>query len=295
LFDASEKSVVQLDGGAREDHVNTAGIESNKTPIQLGPGGHRSLLSGIAEVAAERMDSMRSSAKLIAAGLLACAASPLLAAEQPGGFTQARGLATVRAADRTDGLELARIDAKDPAAGRNRSAKAQKSELDHIIAFYNSAIKQDPKDDDAYFHRGLANFYAGSVTQALADLGKASKLDPKYPYYPLWIDIIDKRSNQESRLEDAMGQLDMDKWPAPVIHMFLGDATPAAVLEAANDPDPKTKRGQICEANFYSGELALQQGDKGEAARLFRLAAADCPAEFAEGPSAKSELEALNH
>lgn len=234
---------------------------------------------------------MRVSATLMAAGLLACTLTPLLAAENPYG---ASGATLGRAADLAGLQQLVRLDAKDPGTTRNHGGKDQsKSELDHIIAYYNTAIKLDPKDDDAYFHRGLANFYAGSVTQALADLAKASKLDPHYPYYPLWIDIIGKRSNQASRLQDSLDELDMGKWPAPVIQMFLGETTPAAVLEAANDPDPKTKRGQICEANFYSGELALRQGDKDAAARLFHLAAADCPSEFAEGPSAKSELDAL--
>jgi lipoprotein NlpI len=45
-----------------------------------------------------------------------------------------------------------------------------------------------------------------------------------------------------------------------------------AVLAAANDLDPETKKGQVCEANFYSGELALHRSAKDDAARLFRLA-----------------------
>ena len=113
---------------------------------------------------------------------------------------------------------------------------------------------------------------------------QASKIDPTYAYYALWIDIVDKRSNAESRLPQAIAHFDMTKWPAPVIHMFLGETTPQAVLAAADDRDATTKRGQLCEANFYSGELALQQGDKAEATRLFRLAAAGCPREFVEGP-----------
>jgi lipoprotein NlpI len=52
-------------------------------------------------------------------------------------------------------------------------------------------------------------------------------------------------------------------------------------------------KGQICEANFYSGELALQQSAKNEAIRLFRLAAADCPKTFEERLAAKAELRAL--
>ncbi len=75
--------------------------------------------------------------------------------------------------------------------------------------------------------------------------------------------------------------------------MFLGQMTPAAVRGAADDPDATKKKGQVCEANFYSGELALRQDAKDEAARLFRLAAADCPQDFDEWFAANAELKAL--
>ena len=38
-----------------------------------------------------------------------------------------------------------------------------------------------------------------------------------------------------------------------------------------------TKQRRVCEASFFSGELTLMQGTKENAARLFRLAAGDCP------------------
>jgi hypothetical protein len=44
----------------------------------------------------------------------------------------------------------------------------------------------------------------------------------------------------------------------------------------------------------YRGELALQQGAKAEAARLFRLAAADCPKSFIEYGAAIAELKGLD-
>jgi len=46
-------------------------------------------------------------------------------------------------------------------------------------------------------------------------------------------------------------------------------------------------------ANFFSGELALLEGAKDDATRLFRLAAADCPKIFAQWAAAKAELKAL--
>jgi lipoprotein NlpI len=127
----------------------------------------------------------------------------------------------------------------------------------------------------------------------MADLHQASELDPKDAYTALWLDIVDKRSNLPGRLQQATGQIDMTKWPAPVIHLFLGRLTPEAVLAAADDPDPATKKGRICEANVYAGELDLQQGKKDAAIALFRAAAADCPKGFLEYDAAVAELKAL--
>jgi lipoprotein NlpI len=219
---------------------------------------------------------MRFYVTAISAGLVAALASPAFA--DPGARS----------------IEMVRLDTKDPGAHNGVGTKEQaKSDLSQVITYYNAAIKHDPKDDDAYFHRGIANYYAGALPQALADLGQASKIDPEYPYYALWIDILDKRANAASRLPQTITHINMTKWPAPVIRLFLGETTPAAVLAAADDPDAKTKRGQVCEANFYLGQLALQQGAREDATRLFRLAAADCPREFVEGHTAEVELEAL--
>jgi lipoprotein NlpI len=189
--------------------------------------------------------------------------------------------------------ELARIDLKDPAPRSRGPKKQSTAELERIIAAYNAAITFDPKDDDAYFHRGIANYYAGSLPKALADMSKANELDPTYPYYAIWLDILGQRGNQPSPLAQARSQFDMNKWPAPLVSLYLGEATPEAVLAAAEDRDPATKQGQVCEANFYIGELALRQGAREEAVHRFRLAAQNCPGDFVEEPAAGAELRAL--
>jgi lipoprotein NlpI len=190
--------------------------------------------------------------------------------------------------------ELARIELQDPAPRSSRGAKNQSTaELARIIAAYNAAISFDPKDDDAYFHRAIANYYAGSLPKALADMSKAKELDPTYPYYAIWLDILGQRGNVPSPLAQATSQFDMSKWPAPLVSLYLGETTPEAVLAAAEDRDPATKQGQICEANFYIGELALRRGAKEEAAQRFRLAAQNCPGDFVEEPAAGAELRAL--
>lgn len=196
--------------------------------------------------------------------------------------------------------------AKDPSAGlvslvrleldnfrAERPSDRSNNDLERVIARYSETIMLDPKDDDAYFRRGIANFYAGSVPKALSDINRARDLDPNYPYYPLWLHIVAQRGRLPSRLAEAVAHIDMTKWPAPIIRLFLGQTTREAALAAAADPDAQKRREQLCEAHFYIGQIALQQSALDEAAQLFHLAADECPREFVEAPAASAELTVL--
>ena len=127
----------------------------------------------------------------------------------------------------------------------------------------------------------------------MADESQANAINPKFAYAALWLDIVGQRNNVPSNLPQAVSQIDMTAWPAPVIRMFLGQLTPAAALAAGDDPDANKKVGQVCEANFYSGKLALRTGGKDEATLLFKLASSGCPKSFTEYAAANAELKAL--
>ena len=191
--------------------------------------------------------------------------------------------------------EAIRLDPKFAQAYSSRGlAYYQKGDFDRAIANYGEAIRLDPKYAQAYFNRGVANLYAGRLPKALADLGQSSELNPKYAYAALWLHIVDTRNNLPSQLAEAAKQIDMTKWPAPLIRLFLGQMTPQALLATADDPDAKTKQRKVCEVNFYSAELALHRHAKDEATRLFRLAATNCPKSFTERAAAHAELRALD-
>ncbi len=189
---------------------------------------------------------------------------------------------------------MIRLDQTD--AGAHRHARVwhpTKTDVARALDQFSELIKQDPMDDDAYFRRGITYFYAGFPRRALADLQMASHLDPDYPYYPLWLDIVDRRAHQTSGLAEAASRMDMGTWPSPVIRLFLGQLSAGAVLSVARGSDTAKKKMQMCEANFYIGVLTLQQGAKDEAAHRFQRAAADCPLDFVEAPAARAELKAL--
>ena len=154
-------------------------------------------------------------------------------------------------------------------------------------------IRLDPKLPSAYLGLGLAYLYRGNLAKALAEVRQASELNPKDAYSALWVDIVGQRNNVPGHLWEAISKIDMTTWPAPLIRLFLGQMNPAEVIAAADDPDAAKKKGQICEANFFGGELALRNDAKDEARRLFLIAASDCPKNFIQWGAANEELKAL--
>jgi len=194
----------------------------------------------------------------------------------------------------TDCNEAIRLDPKLTVAYHNRgNAHRNKGDVGSANADYNKAIQLKPKFFQTYLARGLLGLDVGELPKAVADINQASALNPKDPYTALWLDIVNKRSKLPSRLAEATAQIDMTKWPAPVIRLYLGQMTPEAVLAAAADLDASKQKSQVCEANFFMGELALQQGRKDEATRLFRIADEGCPKDSFQLTAASAELKAL--
>ncbi len=128
----------------------------------------------------------------------------------------------------------------------------------------------------------------------MIDLDEAARLDPKSAYPDLWREIVGKRNGQPGQLAEAATQRDMTKWPAPIVNRFLGTLTPEQVLNAVDDSDQRKRKGQMCEANFYTAEFILQRGSREDARRLLEQAAADCPKTFVESQAASFELRALS-
>jgi len=193
-----------------------------------------------------------------------------------------------------DYTEAIKLDASDPDFFNNRGvALRDKGELDRAIADFTEAIRMRPKGPGPYFNRGMSHFYGGAPAKALADFNQAMMLNPKFAYNALWADIAAQRSQGQSRLAQAAAALDMNKWPAPVVRLFLGQLTTAGVLAMADAPDAKIKREQLCEANFYNGIWELRQDANENAARFFRSAADGCPRTYDEWFAANAELKQL--
>lgn len=72
--------------------------------------------------------------------------------------------------------------------------------------------------------------------------------------------------------------------------MFVGALGPSDVLAAAKAEAPRSGKDRVCEAGFYTAELTLSKGRRGEAAEGFSEAVDECPPTFVETWMARAEL-----
>jgi lipoprotein NlpI len=193
-----------------------------------------------------------------------------------------------------DFAQAAQLNPRDADAHYNLgNAYAAKDEPERAIAAYGAAIKADRRNANAYVARAIAQLYAGAPAKALADLRFAHMVAPTNAYAALWLDIAERRAKRPGTLARTARRVDMKAWPAPVIRLWRGEIAPDALLVAADNANATTKQAQVCEANFYGGELALLKGTKDEATKLLQAAAKDCPEPFLERIAANAELKAL--
>lgn len=193
-----------------------------------------------------------------------------------------------------DFTEAVKLDRRNSDAQYNLgNALAAKGESAKAIAAYGAAIMADRRNANAYVARGIMQLYGGKIAQARMDLYFAQRVAPTNAYAALWFDIAQRRDKKPSTIAMTSRRVDMKAWPAPVVRLWRGEIAPDALLAAADNPNATTKQAQVCEANFYGGELALLNGTRDDATRLFQAAAKDCPEPFLERMAANAELKAL--
>ena len=210
---------------------------------------------------------------------------------------------------------------RTPRAFNNRgSARSDKGDTDAAIADFDAALKLDARFASAYFNRANAYAAKGETARAIADYSKAIAvqsaqrerlswraarciwraarpprraptcaqalaLDRRNAYAVLWHEIAERRAKQKGVLAGGKGlkDIEMNGWPAPVLHMFVGELKADGVLVAADDANAATQAGAYLRGEFLSGQYALIGGNREEAAKLFRAAAKECPHGFIEG------------
>jgi lipoprotein NlpI len=178
-------------------------------------------------------------------------------------------------------------------------AYMMQGQYDQAIGDFDTAVGLDVKDGAKVFSRGRIRFYLGQFTAAQPDLAKAVELSRNNPFNPLWLYLARVRSGHEpeearKELADHAKRLNLPGWPAPLYAVYLGNATPTAVLAAAADGDAKRHREQLCQAYLYLGQYAVIREDLQGALRLFKSAAATCSPTTGDYASARVELQRLS-
>ncbi|MEE8284321.1 MAG: hypothetical protein V3R63_04965, partial [Alphaproteobacteria bacterium] len=138
----------------------------------------------------------------------------------------------------------------------------------------------------------FGKFYLARFGDAIPDLKRAARLRPKSYYPAIWLYLAQARvgGNGRADLKRAARNLDLKKWPGPVVSMFLGRVDPQQVLAQANDGDAKKQREQRTGATFYVGQYHLIRGSRGKAKAQFLATLELGVKNFIEYMGARAEL-----
>jgi lipoprotein NlpI len=172
----------------------------------------------------------------------------------------------------------------------------KKDDLDRALADFDTAVRLAPQDAFAFSHRGRARFFKGQFDAAAADFAKANELKGDNPYFLIWLYLarghIDA-TEAKREFERLAPQVDMQYWPAAVVSLLLGSASPEEVLKRAAYLDSDAHRWRVCEADYYLGEWHLIRGTKELALPLFRTVKDECPTKLSEYTGAVIELRRI--
>jgi lipoprotein NlpI len=186
--------------------------------------------------------------------------------------------------------------ARSQAMVRHAQALRAKGEIDAAIDKLRKAIELDKANALAKKDLGVAFLLNGQHVEAVTSLEQsitAAGYNP--PYTTIWLYLAQAKSGEadakflaRNDLQRRSLTLKKNKWPYPVVWMFLGDLQPAGVLASAGYEDQK------CDAYFHIGQWYLLQGKRERAIECFHsVELKKCPRYYTETIGSKLELKNL--
>ena len=168
---------------------------------------------------------------------------------------------------------------------------------DKAISDFSRAIKILPQSGAYYANRATAQLIEGDMARAIADFEQAVIHDPEEPFLRLLLFTAEARSGSraaaEGRLAAYAAEHEIPAWPKPIVDLFLGRGSIAAVEEAAARAAGLEAAGQVFDANFYLGQWALLHGDADAATIRFKSVYDSRMREYLEFDIARAELDDL--
>jgi lipoprotein NlpI len=172
-------------------------------------------------------------------------------------------------------------------------AYLQMGDNDRAIVDYDQAIFLDPNYAPAYFDRGVARFMKARFAEAAVDFAVKPQAEPANAYAALWLHMARRKAGEDDTAEVSrtMANLNLDRWPGPIIRLYRGQTAPEDVRAAAMaGTDEKRKKRRSCQAAFYIGEYQSLRGNTNAAVPIFEDAAIHCPHDLPEYDGATAEL-----
>jgi lipoprotein NlpI len=167
------------------------------------------------------------------------------------------------------------------------------------VADASAAVDKAISIDNGYWSgTAVITYYlAGDREKAGAMIDRGYKEQPSYPYWPIWRALVQKSAGDEAGAQQTLAaglRIVGTRWPAPLIKFMAGGLSESKLRGFANTGDQRTRSEQLCEVEFYRGELAYLAGDKATAKAAMRAATTARIYYYLEDAAAHARLAQLS-
>jgi lipoprotein NlpI len=140
--------------------------------------------------------------------------------------------------------------------------------------------------------RGRALVLMNKLEKGIADLKEALRIDPDEGYTMIWLYIANRKAGIDDAawLKSRADKATADEWSGRVLLYFAGRVSDEDLITFAQTNEKTRAAEQSCDGWFFVGEVALLNGDREKAARMFRETISHCTSVDYEYPAAKTEL-----
>jgi len=209
-------------------------------------------------------------------------------------------------------------------SGSSRSLylKAQTYEaggkLEEALTAIETVLAKQPRGTLWLIKKGVIQWELRHFAEASATFDQVTVLDPSNNFALLWQQIARADAHLPNAASGASGASvvttlptadetsevgqssanvsakgpDPTKWPEPLVKLYKGTSTPAAVMAMAVE-DKRSRAGRVCEANFYIAQWQRAQGNISDVVPRLRAAASDCPFILIERTAAINQLKVM--